>query len=154
MEFDLDLEDLDLKSVDIVSNTSMPPTKNISFNNTQNQSTFKPTIREQNPNLTISTNNHDAMPSMNSFNSDKEVDFGLNLLVNKKKQRPDAEVTKLSNGNSDSSNIGNSNNLNSSSNNSFTNIFNNNSNTMPQKLNFDDTEVLQNSLFDDNTNKG
>jgi hypothetical protein len=143
MEFDLDLEDLDLKSVDMVSNT--PTTRNISFNNTQNQSAFKPTMREQSPNLTISTNNNDAMPSMNGFNSDKEVDFGLNLLVNKKKQRPESEITKLGNG-------GSSNNPSPSLNNSFSNMFstNNNSNTMPQKLNFDDTEVLQNSLFDDN----
>ena len=84
MEFDLDLEDLDLKSVDMRSTTPIQTTRNISFNNTQNQSAFKPTMREQSPNLTISTNNNDAMPSMNGFNSDKEVDFGLNLLVNKK----------------------------------------------------------------------
>jgi len=144
MEFDLDLEDLDLKSVDMGSDTS---TRHISFN-TQNQSAFKPTMREQSPNLTISTNNNDAMPLMNSFNSDKEVDFGLNLLVNKKKQRPESEVTKLSSGGSSS------NNPSPSSNNSFSNMFNNNlnsnSNTIPQKINFDDTEVLQNSLFDDN----
>ena len=56
MEFDLDLEDLDLKSVDM-SSTSQ--NKNISFqnnnNNTNSQSAFKPTFREQSPNLTIST---------------------------------------------------------------------------------------------------
>ena len=70
MEFDLDLEDLDLKSVDMRSTTPTQTTRNISFNNNhnnngQNQSAFKPTIREQSPNLTISTNNNDAMPSMN-----------------------------------------------------------------------------------------
>jgi hypothetical protein len=158
MEFDLDLEDLDLKSVDMRS-TTPTQTKNISFDNknyNQNQSAFKPTIREQSPNLTISTNNTDSMPSMNGFNSDKEVDFGLNLLVNKKKQRPDSEITKLGSG----GNGGNANNNNSSSSNqnSFSSIFGNSnndtnsssSNTMPQKFNFDDTEVLQNSLFDDN----
>ena len=94
MEFDLDLEDLDLKSVDMSSNTNSQ-SRNISLN-TPN-SAFKPNIREQSPNLTISTNNYDAMPSssMNDFNSDKEVDFGLDLLVNKKKQKSEAEITKL-----------------------------------------------------------
>ena len=155
MEFDLDLEDLDLKSVDMRS-TTPTQTKNISFENknyNQNQSAFKPTIREQSPNLTISTNNTDSMPSMNGFNSDKEVDFGLNLLVNKKKQRPESEITKLGSGGNSSGGGGNS----SSNQNSFSSMFGNNndsnsssSNTMPQKFNFDDTEVLQNSLFDDN----
>ena len=141
MEFDLDLdlEDLNLKSVDMNTNDSHT-TKNISFNS---GSSFKPTMREQNPNLTISTSNNDSMP-MNGFNSDKEVDFGLNLLVNKKKQRPESEITKLGN---------NSNSYNSSptplSNNNNNNMFSN-SNTMPQRVNLDDTEVLQNSLFDDN----
>ena len=90
MEFDLDLEDLDLKSVDMRSETPIQTTKNISFQNqnqNQNQSSFKPIIRNESPNLTISTNNNDSMPSMNGFNSDKEVDFGLNLLVNKKKTK-------------------------------------------------------------------
>ena len=154
MEFDLDLEDLDLKSVDMRSTTPTQNTRNITFDN-KNQSAFRPTMREQSPNLTISTNNSDAMPSMNGFNSDKEVDFGLNLLVNKKKQRPDSEVTKLgSNSNSGSSN---SYNQSPSTKSSFSSMFNDNdndnkssSNSMPQKLNFDDTELLQNSLFDDN----
>ena len=142
MEFDLDLEDLDLKSVDIRSNTPVQQTKNISFDNkNHNQSAFKPTFRDQSPNLTISTNNNDLMPLSNGFNSDKEVDFGLNLLVNKKKQKPESEVNKLGSSPSTQKN-------------SFTNMFNDNSsqnsNTMPQKFNFDDTEVLQNSLFDDN----
>jgi len=142
MEFDLDLEDLDLKSVDMRSETPIQ-TKNISFQNqNQNQSSFKPIIRNESPNLTISTNNNDSMPSMNGFNSDKEVDFGLNLLVNKKKQKPEGEINKLGNNNSSSS-----------SNNTFSSLFNsnnNNSNTMPQKINLDSTEILQNSLFDDN----
>ena len=143
MEFDLDLEDLDLKSVDMRSETPIQ-TKNISFQNqnqNQNQSSFKPIIRNESPNLTISTNNNDSMPSMNGFNSDKEVDFGLNLLVNKKKQKPESEINKLGNNSS------------SSSNNTFSSLFNsnnNNSNTMPQKINLDSTEILQNSLFDDN----
>lgn len=161
MEFDLDLEDLDLKSVDIRSAT---PTqnKNITFQNqnqNNSQSAFKPTFREQSPNLTISTSNNDSMPSMNGFNSDKEVDFGLNLLVNKKKQRPESEITKLGSngsGNSNSSNPSPTNKMSSS----FSSMFGNgnssgnsnssSSNSMPQKVNFDDTELLQSSLFDDN----
>ena len=149
MEFDLDLEDLDLKSVDIRSATPTQNTKNIAFQNnnnnntTNNQSAFKPTFREQSPNLTISTSNNDSMPTMNGFNSDKEVDFGLNLLVNKKKQRPESEITKLG-----------SNSTNPSPTNkptSFSNMFGTSSgNSMPQKVNFDDTELLQSSLFDDN----
>ena len=146
-EFELDLEDLDLKSVDIGSTTQNHNTSFQRQNN--NQSAFTPTIREQSPNLTISTNNNDSMPSMNGFNSDKEVDFGLNLLVNKKKQRPEAEINKIG---SNSSNPSPTNNVSSS----FSSMFGNNnnyttsSNTLPQKINFDDTEVLQSSLFDDN----
>ena len=156
MEFDLDLEDLDLKSVDIRSPT---PTqnKNISFQNqNNNQSAFKPTFREQSPNLTISTSNNDSMPSMNGFNSDKEVDFGLNLLVNKKKQRPESEITKLgSSGNGSSSNPSPTNKTSSFSSmfgngDSSGNTNNSSSTSMPQKINFDDTELLQSSLFDDN----
>jgi len=142
MEFDLDLEDLDLKSVDMSSNTNSQ-SRNISLN-TPN-SAFKPNIREQSPNLTISTNNYDAMPSsssMNGFNSDKEVDFGLDLLVNKKKQKPEAEITKLDGFGQNTSNP-------SPTPNTFSNMFNNSSNSMPQKVNLDDTELLQNSLFDD-----
>ena len=160
MEFDLDLEDLDLKSVDIRSATPTQNNRNISFQNNNNntntnttsQSAFKPTFREQSPNLTISTSNNDSMPSMNGFNSDKEVDFGLNLLVNKKKQRPESEITKLG------SNSSNPSPTNKPS--SFLSMFGNSSssgnggnisgNSMPQKVNFDDTELLQSSLFDDN----
>ena len=60
MEFDLDLdlEDLNLKSVDMGSTNSQG--KNISFDT---NNSFRPNIREQSPNLTVSTNNHDAMPS-------------------------------------------------------------------------------------------
>ena len=161
MEFDLDLEDLDLKSVDIRSATPTQNAKNISFqsNNMNNQSAFKPTFREQSPNLTISTNNTDSMPSMNGFNSDKEVDFGLNLLVNKKKQRPESEITKLGSNGSNGNGNSNSNNPSPTPKTSFSSMFgngngnsntNSSSNSMPQKVNFDDTELLQNSLFDDN----
>ena len=161
MEFDLDLEDLDLKSVDIRSATPTQNTKNISFqnnhnnnhNHNQSQSAFKPTFREQSPNLTISTNNNDSMPSMNGFNSDKEVDFGLNLLVNKKKQKTESEITKLgSNSNNPSPTNKPSSSFSSMFGNSNNNSNNNgsSSNSMPQKVNFDDTELLQSSLFDDN----
>ena len=146
MEFDLDLdlEDLNLKSVDMDSGNSQ--SKNISFDI---NNSFKPNIREPSPSLTISTNNHDSMPSGHIgnmddiFSSDKEVDFGLNLLVNKKKQKPETEINKLGGGH----NSGN----NSFSNNPSpsTSMFSS-SNSMPQKVNLDNTEVLQNSLFDDN----
>jgi len=147
MEFDLDLdlEDLNLKSVDMNSNDSNT-TRNISFGSNSN---FKPTMREQSPNLTISTSNNDAMP-MNGFNSDKEVDFGLNLLVNKKKQRPESEVTKLGNDNGNNGNNSSNPSPTPLSNNNNNNNMFSNSNTMPQRVNLDDTEVLQNSLFDDN----
>jgi len=148
MEFDLDLdlEDLNLKSVDMNTNNEHT-TRNISFGT---GSSFKPTLKEQRPNLTISTSNNDAMP-MNGFNSDKEVDFGLNLLVNKKKQRPESEITKLGNGNGNGNSNNNSGNPSPTqlNNNNYNNMFSN-SNTMPKKLNLDDTELLQNSLFDDN----
>lgn len=151
--FDLDLEDLDLKSVDIHSNmpSASSSFKNVSFNssgsggsggsgnsfsNGNNSSGYK-------PNLTISNSNNDPMPSMGGLSSDKEVDFGLNLLVNKKKQRPDAEITKL--GSSNPSPTFNSNG------NTFNSLFNESTNdTMPQRVNYDDAEFLQKSLFDDN----
>lgn len=70
------------------------------------------------------------MPSyMNGLSSDKEVDFGLNLLVNKKKQRPESEINKL---NSNSNNPSPSFNNNSNKNN-FNSLFNDNS--MPQSVN-------------------
>jgi len=150
MEFDLDLdlEDLNLKSVDMNTNNSQ--SRNISFDT---NNSFRPNIREQSPNLTISTNNNDAMPSGhmgnvdNMFNSDKEVDFGLNLLVNKKKQKPETEINKLGGDNGGSGNNGGNNFSNNPS--PSTNMFSS-STTMPQRVNLDNTEVLQNSLFDDN----
>ena len=158
--FDLDLEDLDLKSVDI--NTASPITssnsfKNVSFNsgnsNNSNNSAFTPNNNSsfssfRQPNLTVSGSNNDPMPSMNGLSSDKEVDFGLNLLVNKKKQRPESEVTKLGSGSSNPSPTFQNSNGHSNGN-SFNSLFND-SNSMPQKLNLDDSEFLQSSLFDDN----
>jgi len=145
--YDIDLEDLDLKSVDINSSshsTSPSNFKNVSF---KQNSAFTPTTSFINqPNLTVSNSNNDSMPSYNSLgiSSDKEVDFGLNLLVNKKKQRPDTEINKLgSNSNNPSPSFNNLNTFNSLNNNT-------NNNSMPQQINFDDNDVLQNSLFDDN----
>ena len=100
--YDIDLEDLDLKSVDINPSTNLTSPsnfKNVSFNSGSN-SAFKPNTQNSyntnnNPNLTISNSNNDPMPSFGGLSSDKEVDFGLNLLVNKKKQRPESEINKL-----------------------------------------------------------
>ena len=142
--YDIDLEDLDLKSVDINSSsgaTSPSNFKNVSF---KQNSAFTPTTSFiSKPNLTISNSNNDSMPSYNGLSSDKEVDFGLNLLVNKKKQRPDTEINKLGS---------NSNNPSPSFNSNKFNTFNNLSsdNSMPQQINFDNNDILQNSLFDDN----
>ena len=141
--YDIDLEDLDLKSVDINTNsniTSPSNFKNVSFNSS---SSFKPVQSfSNNPNLTISSSNNDPMPSMGGLSSDKEVDFGLNLLVNKKKQKPESEINKLgSNSNNPSPSFNNNKN-------SFNSLINDNS--MPQNINLDDSEFLQKSLFDDN----
>jgi hypothetical protein len=144
--YDIDLEDLDLKSVDIGPNTTVTSPsnfKNVSFNS---GSAFTPTNTfSSKPNLTISSSNNDPMPSMGGLSSDKEVDFGLNLLVNKKKQRPESEINKLgSNSTNPSPSFGN----NKNNFNSFNSLTNDNS--MPQSMNIDDSEFLQNSLFDDN----
>ena len=148
--YDIDLEDLDLKSVDInSSNTITSPNnfKNISFKSggsafTQSN-THNSNQHNSNPNLTISNSNNDPMPSFGGLSSDKEVDFGLNLLVNQKKQRPQSEITKLGGSNSNNQSPSFNNNKNT-----FNSLINDNS--MPEQLNLDDTEVLQNSLFDDN----
>ena len=95
--FDLDLEDLDLKSVDIkpAANpiTTSNDFKSISFNGSSSNNVNIPAAK---PNLTVSGSNHDPMPS--GLSSDKEVDFGLDLLMNKKKMRPDTEINKLGSG--------------------------------------------------------
>lgn len=97
--FDLDLEDLDLKSVDVKPlNTSINTSndfKNISFaGGSSNTNTYSNGFTNSQPNLTISSSNNDPMPS-SSFNSNKEVDFGLDLLMNKHKIRPTTEINKL-----------------------------------------------------------
>lgn len=93
--FELDLEDLDLKSVDIKPTTPVTTSndfRNISFAGGSSQSGLSSSSISK-PNLTISSSNNDPMPS--GFSSDKEVDFGLDLLMNKKKIRPETEVNKL-----------------------------------------------------------
>ena len=145
--YDIDLEDLDLKSVDIGPNTTVTSPsnfKNVSFNS---GGAFTPsnTFNNNKPNLTISNSNNDPMPSMGGLSSDKEVDFGLNLLVNKKKQRPESEINKLGSNSTNPSPTFNNNNNNKNSFNSLSN-----DNSMPQSMNLDDSEFLQSSLFDDN----
>jgi len=146
--FELDLEDLDLKDVDIGSSGS-GGFKNISFSNNNSGGSGSGGSNSNNyssPNLTISTNNNDPMPSMNGLSSDKEVDFGLNLLVNKKKQRPESEITKLGYGTR-------SNNPSPTPKTSFDNLFNDNSsgsNDMPHKIDLSDSELMNKSFFDDN----
>jgi hypothetical protein len=141
--FDIDLEDLDLKSVDIKPSTPITtPTdfKNISFNNYSSASTSS--YHTSPPSLTVSNSNTDAMP--NGLSSDKSVDFGLDLLMNKKKIRSETEVNKLGT---------TSGNASPTPKNSFNSLFNdntNNSNGYPERVNLDDTDILQKSLFDDN----
>ena len=85
MEFDLDLdlEDLNLKSVDMSPTHSQ--SKNISFDK---NNSFRPTMREQSPNLTISTNNNDSMPSGhmgnidNMFNSEADLQDKIDDVFN------------------------------------------------------------------------
>lgn len=139
--FDLDLEDLDLKSVDIKPTT---PThgdyKHLLYNS--------PTHSYQpgQPNLTVSTNNRDAMPT--GLNSDKAIDLGLDLLVNKKKiGHNNTDVNKL-NGTSQSlhSNPNNMYNMNDTNNNNASYS----TGGFPERVNLDNTDLLQKSLFDDN----
>jgi hypothetical protein len=154
--FDLDLEDLDLKPVDINSNNN---------NNTiNNYGSSQPSMSPARPNLSVSSGMHDSLPSM-SFSTDKEVDFGLSMLVNKKKQRHDSNA----NANANFVNKMGSASAPPSTNPSPTpkSFFNSNDDiygggggggsgngmgsiSFPQKVNLDDTEMLQSSLFYDN----
>ena len=140
--FDLDLEDLDLKSVDITH--SKPATPNNSFKNINVDNNRTGIQASNNPNLTVSTNNYDAMPSMGN-STDKSFDLGLDLLMNKKKVRADfTEINKLS---PTASHTNNNNMFNSSSNNTNTNST---ASGFPSRINIDETELLQSSLFSDN----
>jgi hypothetical protein len=142
--FDLDLEDLDLKSVDIKPSANPITTSNdfksISFNGTSSGSSSNMNFPAAKPNLTVSGSNHDPMPS--GLSSDKEVDFGLDLLMNKKKMRPDTEINKLGGSSQAPSPTPHP-----SSSSGFT--FGGNSGGFPEKVD-PTTELLQNSLFNDN----
>jgi len=142
--FDLDLEDLDLKSVDIKPSANPITTSNdfksISFNGSSSSSGGV-NIPNAKPSLTVAGSNYDPMPS--GLSSDKEVDFGLDLLMNKKKMRPDTEVNKLG-GNSQAPSPTH---FRSPSSNGFN--LNGNAGGFPEKVDVN-TELLQNSLFTDN----
>ena len=145
--FDLDLEDLDLKSVDINGADSTTDYRNINI--TSGSSNQQPSFSPSRPNLTVSSGINDPMAS-NGLTSDKEVDFGLSMLVNKKKQRHDAD------GGTTINKIGSnppSGNPSPNPRNFFGNDISTPSNgisSFPQKVNLDDAEMLQSSLFDDN----
>lgn len=152
--FDIDLEDLDLKSVDIkppapapVSSTSTShggDFRNINFSSNNGNSSF---IQPSQPNLTISSSNYDQMP--NGLSSDKAVDFGLDLLMNKKKIRHDVDINKLGSTNPSPTPKNTSNIF--GSNNDMSGMQSNNQwGSFPERVNLDDTEVLQKSLFDEN----
>jgi hypothetical protein len=143
--FDLDLEDLDLKSVDFKPSTNPITTsndfKNISFNGSSSGGSANiPTAK---PSLTVAGSNYDPMPS--GLNSDKEVDFGLDLLMNKKKMRPDTEVNKLGS----SSQVPSPTPLRPASNIGFNLSGSGSAGGFPEKVDAT-TELLQNSLFNDN----
>jgi len=136
--FDIDLEDLDLKSVDIKPTTPVTTAsdfKNVSFGSGSSQNF---SIAPSRPNLSVADSSFDA----SGLSSDKGIDLGLDLLMNPKKIRTD--VTKLGSGSASASvpssptpkmNI---------------DMGYGNAGGVPEKLNLDDTEFLQKSLFDDN----
>jgi hypothetical protein len=131
--FDLDLEDLDLRSVATTGNDY----KNISFSSNNPSSVV---LQPTKPNLTVSGSNTDPMPM--GFTNDKGIDLGLDLLINKKKVRPETEVFKMgsSSGTTSPVTVGTNNIINDS----FV------KSGYPEKVNLEDTELLQKSLFDDN----
>jgi len=140
--FDLDLEDLDLKSIDIKPSANPITTSNdfksISFNGSSSGGGNIPTAK---PSLSVAGSNHDPMPS--GLSSDKEVDFGLDLLMNKKKMRPDTEVNKLGG----SSQAPSPTHYRPASSSGFN--LSGNAGGFPEKVDVN-TELLQNSLFNDN----
>lgn len=91
-EFDLNLDEL--KTVDINTNNNSiarsSPSFNISTDTGSSSANVKTINMGSRPDLTISTSNHDSMPpprstSTTDFNfGDKEVDFGLDMIMNKK----------------------------------------------------------------------
>ena len=137
--FDIDLDDLDLKSVDIKPTTPVTTAsdfKNVSFGSGSSQNYA---IQPSRPNLSVADSSFDA----SGLSSDKGIDLGLDLLMNPKKIR--ADVTKLG---SASASV-------PSSPTPKTNIDMGygNAGGVPEKLNLDDTELLQKSLFDEMLHK-
>ena len=94
MDIDLDLEALDLKTIDLDSNNSSNGVS-ASTNGLDGLSV------SSKPDLTISTSNDDLMPNMGS--SDDLGDLGLSLLANKKKQKPESDEPSSNLGSSSTS---------------------------------------------------
>ena len=82
MDIDLDLEALDLKTIDLDGSNS-------SNGVSASTSGLDGLSVSSKPDLTISTSNDDLMPNMGS--SDDLGDLGLSLLANKKKQKPESD---------------------------------------------------------------
>lgn len=83
MDIDLDLESLDLKTIDLDSNRQ---SNSISASTSGLDGL---SISSNKPDLTISTSNDDLMPNMST--NDDLGDLGLSLLANKKKQKPESD---------------------------------------------------------------
>ena len=137
--FDINLDDIDLKSIDLESSSNANSSNNLSFDISSSSSSNNSfsTDSSSRPDLTISTNNNDLMPS--SLNDDD--DLGLNLLVNKKKQKSESE---LNNSSTDSL----LNEINSSSSSSPTTSFSLNNNS---SSNSSSSDLLNDSSFDNLT---
>ena len=130
MDIDLDLDSLDLKTIDLEGSSS----SSISANTTGLDGLSVTTSK---PDLTISTSNNDLMPDLGS--SDDLGDLGLSLLANKKKQKPEDDSS-----NESSSNESNNQSSNQSSNNGgmFSSFFSS------DKKNEPTPEVMSNNSFD------
>ena len=98
MDIDLDLEALDLKTIDLEGNSSSSISANTNSLDGLSVTTSK-------PDLTISTSNNDLMPDLGS--SDDLGDLGLSLLANKKKQKPEDDTSTDSSSNQSSNQSGN-----------------------------------------------
>ena len=136
--FDINLDDIDLKSIDLESSNNNNSSNNLSFDISSSSSSNNSfsTDNSSRPDLTISTNNNDLMPS--SLNDD---DLGLNLLVNKKKQKSESDLNNSSSYNS-------LNDMNSSSSTNSSTSFNLNNNS---SSNSSSDDLLNDSSFDNLT---
>jgi hypothetical protein len=79
--FDLDLDSLNLKSIDIGSSSKSSSPSNLMFDTNEK--------KVRHPDLTVSTSNSDLMPPSNMDSFD---DLGLGLIANKKKLKPEEEL--------------------------------------------------------------